>query len=172
MNGFFGNFYKDPVRILLALSVILMFIVVASFVFFLIFPTRKNPFSQPVIQYSPAPTTYIQPIVLTSEEKKYPEASPQRFFSDNKNQSGILILTSDPAGARVIIDSEDTETSSTQTLPVDITPFKVSAIPTGQHNLTLFKKGYNMSTTKFSIEPNKITRLNVALIPQEQNIGY
>lgn len=159
-------------RVLLIISVILAFIVIGSFLFFSIFAPKTQTPPAPVIQYSPSPTSFPSSQPLTPEEKNYPEAYQQRFFSEDENQLGALIVISNPSEARAMIDLAEEEASSDSTLPVNITPFKVSNMPVGQHNLMLFKTGYNFSTTQFNIEANKVTRLYINLVPQESNVGY
>lgn len=174
--------FKNPTKLLIILVLILAIMILGSFLFFAISTPKPQSSPFPVIEYRPSPSSSaiipsappaIAPTALNPEERNYPEASPQRFFTDNTNRAGILIVTSNPSGARVMIDSEEAEVSSTGTvLPVNITPFKASNIPTGKHNLTLFKKGYNLAAEQFEIKPNEITRLDTTLTPQESNIGY
>lgn len=158
-------------KVLFTIVIVLALLVGGSLLYFSVF-APKTPPAAPVIQYSPSPTTFVSSKSLTPEENSYPEVSPQRFFSEDSNQSGVLVVTTNPSEARVMIDSEEEEVSTETTLPVNITPFKISNIPVGQHNLTLFTQGYNFSVVQFKIEANKITRLDITLTPQEPTVGY
>ena len=89
-------------------------------------------------------------------------------------EQNIVYMVGNVNNRRVSVpDSEEAEVPSDGTaLPVNITPFKTSNIPTGKHSLILFKRGYNLASEQFEIRPNQITRLNVNLTPQESNVGY
>lgn len=105
----------------------------------------------------------ISKVVL--DESSYPESVPQNFKSIN-NQRGVLIVDSNPEGARVTLDPSEEEVSETEIL-INITPFKVSKIPVGKHTISLFKEGFALETQEFQIESDKTTRLNIQLQPIE-----
>lgn len=163
-----SNFYKTPTFYLIVTLTIL------AISLFAVWLNQKEPTStpssNPVIIYSPPPSSKTS---LSTTEQALPEAKAQKFFDNNSGQYGILVVTSNPSGARVLIDSEDAEGPSDQKpLPVNLTPFKASSVPVGKHNLTVSSPGYNYSVQEITVEPNQITRIQVELVPQEKNIGY
>lgn len=152
----------NPTKFFLVIALLLAIVILGSV---LLIPAKKPPQKQPILQ--------IEPSTLTPQERIYREAAPQPFPSPAATQSSTLIVTSNPDGVRVMIDPPEEEASGTSTeIPVNITPFKITTIPVGEHTLTAFKKGYNLYSTKFTISADKVTRLDIDLKPLEDKVGY
>lgn len=120
------------------------------------------------------PPISVQPTQkLNPREQLYPEATPQEFFSSDSADVGTLIVDSNPQGARVVIDTTEEEVpDANNPQPVNITPFKITTIPTGAHTLTASKQGYNFVVVDFTIEKGSVTRLMLNLAPQEKSVGF
>lgn len=111
---------------------------------------------------------------LTSQEKAYPEISAQPFNNDAKPEKGMLVVTSEPEGARIRIDNPDEEAPDKEgiDLPIHITPFKSTDIPVGKHTLTIGKAGYNLESRMFEIKEGTVTRIHLILRPLSDEEGF
>lgn len=101
---------------------------------------------------------------LKNEELDYPVAPPQ----DYKNPSikiGGAVITSNPTGARVMIDPAEEEVSvgSNNSL-VNVTPFRVNAIPEGTHVITAFLNGYELYEGSLEVKAGEVVRFEIVLI--------
>ena len=150
---------------LLVLVIILTIAIIASF--FLTKP--KN-----ILDNSEITIPKNQPIdKFNYNETNYKEAYPQQFSTLENDQNGSLIIDSLPQGVRVLIDSPEQEATQDGVLnPVNITPFKISKIPVGDHNLSAFLKGFNLTDQPFIIKQGQVTRIMLQLTPQEKKVGY
>ncbi|MDO8498595.1 MAG: PEGA domain-containing protein [bacterium] len=160
---------RNRTTIIMIIVFFLALIVVSSLFLF----SSPKTIKQKIVP-SPSPQSVSQSQYysqLTPEEKRYPEAPPQISFSTGQNsETGLLLITSNPEGARVIIDVPENETNGTGSapispVPIKTTPFKVSQIPAGEHNLTAHKQGYIYNSINFKIEANKINRVHFELQP-------
>jgi hypothetical protein len=112
-----------------------------------------------------------KPDKLNATEQKYPEAPAQPFLS-NDPDTGTLIVTSKIKDIRIMIDAPEEEVATASAeLPINVNPFKISSIPVGDHNVFAFKEGYELYEKDFIVEKNKITRLEINLIPLEKAVG-
>lgn len=109
---------------------------------------------------------------FTTIETSYPEAPPQQYRSEDKG-TGSLVITSEPEGARILVDSSEEEVPIDGVVnPINTTPFKVSSIPAGEHYVFAGKPGYNFTETSFSIEEGQLTRVHIQLTPEGDKVGY
>lgn len=100
---------------------------------------------------------------FSREEENYSIAPPQDYVSTSTGM-GLLVVTSAPEGARVVIDPPEEEASeSSKNSITNTTPFRVNSIPTGEHLLTAFVKDYELYTETFTVEEGKVTRLNIKM---------
>lgn len=174
------SFLKNPV-VLITFVLLLATVVIFSMIAFPS-PKPQQPRPNPVIQTTITPTPYFDTnktptpqrtdYLLSPIEKNYPEITPQPFSSQS-SLKGSLVITSIPSEARVVIDVPEEEASSNNIkIPVNTTPLKVTDIPTGKYTLFAFKEGYTIYTSAFTIEKDKVTRLEIKLNPEEVVVGY
>lgn len=151
---------------LLLLVFLLTLAIIASI--FITKPKNQNESSQIPIAPKDQPSDRFN-----TTETQYKEAYPQQFFNQENTGTGSLIVDSNPPGARVLIDSPEEEVTSPGILnPVNTTPFKISSLPVGNHNLFAFLEGYNFTEEPFTITAGQVTRIMFQLSPQEQKVGY
>lgn len=121
----------------------------------------------------PTPTIYqttsTQP--LTQEEQRFPEPSPQEYYTKS-DKTGTLTITTSPPDTTILIDpifvfqpeapAATTKQNYTE-VPKNNAPLKITSLPLGEHRVIASKKGYYSSEVTFIIEEGKVTRLNLAL---------
>ncbi len=74
--------------------------------------------------------------------------------------SGVLVLVTEPGGARVLVDGEvQGETKPAPAGAVSL-PFEIHLLAPGEHNLQLVRPGWSFQPTKFSVESGKAVTLN------------
>ena len=150
-------FFKKYGLFLLLVLMVTLFIGVLLVSFF----AARNTSDEQTVLPTPTPVSAI-----TERERAYPEATTQPFYSDNTGKTGTLIVTANIPEARVMIDSGEEDTVQRSiTYPVQITPFKIINMPTGQHSLTAAKRGYILEVVTFSLAPNEVKRIHLVLKP-------
>ncbi len=161
------NLFSKPTLLLILALMAGIIILVAIRIFFSDKPPSSPP---PVIYQDPADRSKSFDSFKPSE-MNYPEAKPQQYRSEAPGM-GMLIITSEPEGTRVLIDSSEEEIPINNIVnPINITPFKVTSIPVGGHYIFAAKEGYNFTETDFAIKENEVTRVHLKLIPEER-VGY
>ncbi|HMP76964.1 MAG TPA: PEGA domain-containing protein [Kiritimatiellia bacterium] len=78
--------------------------------------------------------------------------------------SGILILTSDPAGAKVFINGRESGDTRLAATGLVSEPLQIADLPQGEHTLQLTKAGYRHTPRRFTITVGKATTLNERLV--------
>lgn len=135
--------------IIYLITIILVLLVLVTFVFFN-FMAKSDPDQN-----------------LTSEETNIPvvEYTPENI-PDPTIQTGSLIVTSNPVGARVLIDEPEGEVASTTIVAtVYETPFRIEQIATGRHTISVAKEGYEMQEIIVDVLTNQISRVTINLLP-------
>lgn len=157
-------------RFPLLFSALILFLIYTVFVLFF-FNSNGSDQSDPETRINPTVTP--NPFVLTDEEDRFPEATPQPFRHQEESATGTLIVTSNPEDAIVFLDIEDHPDSEDpippeQEWPQNTTPFKVENMPVGEHVLKAFKiPTHDMDLETFIIRENEITRVHIELVPLE-----
>ncbi len=99
------------------------------------------------VNATPTPTTIPTTTPTTIPATTSPTPTPV--------PSGILRVVSIPFGASVFLDTHYK----------GVTPLLVSAVPTGNHTVTLASTGYENSTSTIVIQQGKTTNLNINMVP-------
>lgn len=155
---------KKPQAILISFIILIAIAVFISLVYFSF--KQPSPLPSSITPTVPPPTEQ-----LSAQEKNYSEAPLQPFPSPTQKGQGILVVTSDPSGARILIDVPEADTvpkkdtPTIKPIPVKITPFKMSNIPAGTHTLSAYKEGYLYTSQTFTIEANEVTRVEIKMLP-------
>jgi hypothetical protein len=111
----------------------------------------------------PSPTP---PQPLHPREEAYNEAKPQEFYSEGSNKTGTLVVTATTPEVRVMIDDGEAEGPvGSKPYPIQITPFRVTDVPVGEHLLRAAKPGYIMTEIPFTVSEDGITRIQITLRP-------
>jgi hypothetical protein len=79
------------------------------------------------------------------------------------NNSGLLLLVTEPAGARVFVDGNDVGETTAATAGLVSEALRVDTLGRGEHTLQLQKTGYTYTPRKFSVEPGKASTLHERL---------
>ncbi len=79
------------------------------------------------------------------------------------NNSGVLMLVSEPAGARVFVDGQDVGVTTPAAAGLVSEALRVDTLARGEHTLQLQKTGYTYSPRKFTVEPGKAVTLHERL---------
>lgn len=77
-----------------------------------------------------------------------------------KRNSGTLMLVTEPAGMKVIIDGEECGVTDAAGAGAISVPLKVDFLSMGSHSLQLVRQGYSYRGKKIIITPNKVTTLH------------
>jgi hypothetical protein len=158
--------------IFIALALLLIIMVASSLLRGSSSPSSPIP-SLPIQIFRPtSPTSSPQNTGFSQQESALPSAYPQVFASPT-NQTGELVVTSPVDLVRVQIDGPSEEVGlSTQTTPINSTPFTIKAMPVGSHTIFAFKEGYAPYTSVFTVSPNQVTRIEIILQPNNNEVGY
>lgn len=77
-----------------------------------------------------------------------------------QQNSGVLLLTTEPAGARVLIDGEEQGETKAAAAGMVSRAFEVQFLGPGEHNLQLVRPGWSFQAKKFTIESGKAVTLH------------
>jgi hypothetical protein len=142
-------------------ALLVFILLVVALITVILFSTTSEP--ETTVTTIPTPT----PInVITTREQSFREATTQPFYSDNTKRTGTLIVTSSLSEVRVMIDDGEHEaTTKESNYPIQLTPFKITDIPTGEHMIRAAKPGYIFKEISFFIKPGEVTRVELTLTP-------
>ena len=79
------------------------------------------------------------------------------------NNSGLLVLVTEPAGARVFVDGTDFGVTASATAGVVSEALRIDTLARGEHTLQLQKAGYTYTARHFTIETDKAVTLHERL---------
>ncbi|HWY79241.1 MAG TPA: hypothetical protein VNW29_02695 [Candidatus Sulfotelmatobacter sp.] len=103
---------------------------------------------------------------LSTREMQFPEAKAQTFVGQSATEHGTFVVTSTLSGVTILIDTPNgAEASAASFVPTNTVPVKMSQMPAGYYIIDARKDGFDQSGFIVRIEPDKITRLNIALRP-------
>lgn len=146
--GTIFSIIRSP-KVLFIITIILAIIVILSLL--LIGNNKKK--EGPPVQIREIPASQVPLVTPTEIEIK-----------------NILFVTSDPAGARVLIDVPeqdvwipDNNAPSTTPATVMTTPFRITNVAQGKHILSIFKDGYLQETKTIEIGSEKEIQINIIL---------
>lgn len=83
------------------------------------------------------------------------DRTPQRLDATLISDSARLVITSTPAGARVVLDKTD----------IGVTPLEVPKVSSGAHTVDIILKGYSLYRDEFPVQAGEIRNLAVRLTP-------
>jgi hypothetical protein len=96
---------------------------------------------------------YRKPAEMTVQVKRGETATASFVLTQ---QSGGIRVSSEPAGATVLLDGK---------VQQGITPCTLPAIPAGQHQVILRKSGYGDETLEIAVEEGEIIEISADLVP-------
>ncbi|MCK5454275.1 MAG: serine/threonine protein kinase, partial [Calditrichia bacterium] len=82
-------------------------------------------------------------------------SSRKSIFAQLISKTGGLSITTEPSGARVLLDGTEIENQQT--------PLNLSNIPIGKHRLEIIKSGYFSVEEEFEVRPAQIKEMNCSL---------
>ena len=74
--------------------------------------------------------------------------------------SGVLVLVTEPGGVRVLIDGEEVGETKPAAAGALSVAFEVKCLGPGEHTLQLNRPGWNYSGSKFTVESGKAVTLH------------
>lgn len=77
-----------------------------------------------------------------------------------QQNSGVLILTTEPAGVKVLVDGEEQGETKAAAAGLVSRAFEVRFIGPGEHNLQLVRPGWSYQPKKFTVESGKAVTLH------------
>ena len=79
------------------------------------------------------------------------------------NNSGLLVLVTEPPGARVFVDGTDMGTTAAAAAGMVSEALRLDTLGRGEHTLQLQKAGYTYAARKFTVEPGRAVTLHERL---------
>lgn len=80
------------------------------------------------------------------------------------NNSGLLVLVTEPPGVKVIIDGVERGETTAQAAGLVSEALRIDTLARGEHTLQLLKAGYRHVPRKFSVEPGKAVTMTEKLV--------
>ncbi len=120
-------------------------------------PEPMGPYSGTIaptsMVYTTIPLTTVTTVATAIPTTTVPTTTP--VPTTTSARSGIIAVTSSPAGALVLLDGSEQ----------GMTPITLYTIPVGKHVVTVHTKGYTDNTTDIQVEDQKLVKLDIALVP-------